>query len=354
MEENRGQFPPQSAPGSFHPAPASEFGLLDLWQVLIGKWKLLLAGIIFSVLVAILYLGIVTPVYEAEVILLPPEAQHVSALNLKDLSKITAAEIYGDFIRNLKSNSLRRQFFDQSNLGAALNRSRRPFADDAEVFKHQFNDLLKVRVGTNNEAGFVSVSLRGENPEQIKDLLNRFVLLAARQTISEIIDGISKQIHIEMEMLNDQIQMNRVFAKELRLDRIAMLEEQLAIARGLNINSMDISLQTVEGPSIGFAVTISDDPFIAGLLEKQIRLSELGSGLKNLQAGTNNIYAARVDQKASSPVTPLKPRRILVLAQGLVLGVVLGTFTAFLANFIEQRSTCPGDKGSKAVAFPVS
>jgi chain length determinant protein (polysaccharide antigen chain regulator) len=376
MEGKKGSHPPLSPPVSPSTSPDSEFGLQDLWQVLIGKWKLILTTITLSVLVAIFYLLIATPLYETEVILLPPEAQHVSALNIKDLYEITTAEIYGAFLRNLKSNSLRRQFYDQNNLGAALNSGKQPF-DDTEVFKHNFNNLLKVKVGTNNEAGIVSVSLRGEDPELVKELLNGFVMLAARQTIGEIMEGIRRNINNEMDMVNDQIQANRLFAKELRLDRIAMLDEQLAIARELNLSSRDNTLLWIgEGNNIGFTGTNeplylrgvkeltaekvilekrkNDDPFILDLREKQIRLAELESGLKNLHASINNINAARIDQRASLPKHPVKPLKILVLAQGLVLGLILGAFVAFLANFIEQRSVCPDGKDSRTVASSFS
>jgi chain length determinant protein (polysaccharide antigen chain regulator) len=346
------------------PDPDSPEGLsfVDLWQVLAGKWKLLAFSVSFSLIGAILYLFMATPLYETEVILLPPESPHVSALNIKDLNEITALEIYGEFIRNLKSISLRRQFFDQNDLGSMLATGTREPRNDDGVFRHKFHNRFRVKVGTSNEAGFVSISLRGEDPELIREMLNGFVLLAARLAINQIREGIRKQIDFEIDSLRDQIQIERSFAKELRLDRIAMLEEQIHIARELDLmtrgntphrnparNNIEVAVTTADEPLYLRGIKEltaekkilekreNDDPFIVELREKQIRLAYLESSWKKLQASTSNIFAARIDQSASVPDNPVRPRRVLVLTESLLLGVIIGMFMAFLVNFVEQR-----------------
>ena len=69
---------------------------------------------------------------------------------------------------------------------------------------------------------------------------------------------------------------------------------------------------------------------LAGLREEAARLQGI-----NFDAST--LQLARLDQPAQQPMTRLKPKRMLILAIGIVLGGVLGIFVALMRNLLKPR-----------------
>ena len=51
-----------------------------------------------------------------------------------------------------------------------------------------------------------------------------------------------------------------------------------------------------------------------------------------------NLRLMRVDQWAVEPVAPVRPKRMLVLALGLVLGLVVGVGAALGRSVLRYRS----------------
>jgi chain length determinant protein (polysaccharide antigen chain regulator) len=343
-----------------------EINLVDLWLVLVRRWQWVAAVMVVVVGVAVAYLLLATPVYEAEAVLLPPEDRHIQALNIPGINEITpetaktvTEKIYQEFIGNLRSGGLRRQFFAEHNLLAALG-GNNPVSEE-EIFRRKFQQAMRVTEGTREQAGFVFVVLQGEKPELIAAWLNDFIQLAVSSTVAKHLEGIQARIVNEKETLQEQIRIDREFAKQRRMDRIAVLAEEIAIARELNIISRDDApLRTLQGSNFGVAVSTSeeplylrgvkdltaeqealmsreaDDPFIPGLRDKQTRLDRLDSGLRQLQSAGAEITPARLDQPALPPEHPVQPNKKLILALSLVLGGMLGIFSAFFAEFITR------------------
>ena len=343
-----------------------EINLVDLWLVMVRRWQWIAAVMALVVGAAVVYLLITTPIYEAEAVLLPPEDRHVQALNIPGINEITPEtaktvkeKIYQEFVGNIRSGGLLRQFFAEHNLIAAL--AGETPASAEEIFRRKFQEALLVTEGTRDQAGFVFVVLQGENPELIAAWLNDFIKLAASSTVDKHIEGIQTRIVNEKETLQEQIRIDREFARQRRLDRIAVLAEEIAIARELNILSReDAPLRTLQGSNFGVAVSTSeeplylrgakdltaeqealmsredDDPFIPGLRDKQARLDRLDSGLRMMQSARAEIAPARLDQQALPPEHPVQPNKKLILALSLVLGGMLGVFSAFFAEFIAK------------------
>jgi chain length determinant protein (polysaccharide antigen chain regulator) len=81
----------------------------------------------------------------------------------------------------------------------------------------------------------------------------------------------------------------------------------------------------------------NDEPFIAGLRDKQELLDQLTASLQQFQAAGAIARAVSVDQPAIEDRRPVKPRRMLVLALGVVLGGCIGVFAAFAVNFVQEQ-----------------
>jgi LPS O-antigen subunit length determinant protein (WzzB/FepE family) len=80
-----------------------------------------------------------------------------------------------------------------------------------------------------------------------------------------------------------------------------------------------------------------DEPFIAGFRDKQESLAQLDAGLEQLHAARASVHAVTVDQPAIQGKSPVKPRRMRVLAVSLVLGGIIGILVAFVVNFAQLQ-----------------
>lgn len=64
---------------------------------------------------------------------------------------------------------------------------------------------------------------------------------------------------------------------------------------------------------------------------------EEAARLRNLDVDVSTLKLATVDQLAMQPIKPIKPKKALILALGLVLGGMLGLFGALLRNMLQRK-----------------
>mgnify|MGYP001187673344 CR=1 FL=1 len=346
MEENREQQPHHvSSQEYFDACSEDEINLLDLWRVLVRQWKVIGAITGLSVLGAVAYVLLATPVYEAQAVVKPPESKYVEVLNIPGISQISSTDIFAKFTGNLKSSSLRQQFAEENSHFSSLR-----------------ENVPNIKEGEKKEGGSVFVSLQGYDAKLMADWVNGFILSAERKTIGDFFDGIEIKIANQKKEIENQLQIGRDFAGQRRLDRIALLEDQIAIARASKVFERKLSsYSTVASQSVGVTLNTgqeplymrgvkelaaekeelekrkNDEPFIAGFRDKQESLAQLDAGLKQLQAARLIVHAVAVDQPAIQSQNPVKPRRRVVLVLSVVLGGIIGVFAAFVVNVIEQQ-----------------
>ncbi|MDT4890880.1 G-rich domain on putative tyrosine kinase [compost metagenome] len=59
--------------------------------------------------------------------------------------------------------------------------------------------------------------------------------------------------------------------------------------------------------------------------------------MRNLNFDVADLKLVSIDQIAVEPLKPVKPKKALILALGLVLGGVLGLFIALLRNMLRRK-----------------
>lgn len=356
MEEKKEQQSHQVSSGGYPSAvcPADDqVNLCDLWRVLVRQRKVFGAITGLSVLGAVAYVLLATPVYEAEAIVRPPESKYMEVLNIPDISQISSADLFAKFTGNLKTgifqnSSLRQQFV----------------AENPQFFSMQRN-MPNIKEGAKNDVSAIFVRLQGYDSKLVADWVNGFILLAEKRTLGELFDGIEIKIANQKKEIQNQLQVARDFAGQRRLDRIAQLEDQIAIARASKIFDRKLSnyttYTTMVSQSVGGTLNTAqeplymrgvkeltaekeelekrknDEPFIDGFRDKQERLAQLDAGLKQLQAARAIARAAKVDRPAIQAKSPVKPKRRFVLALSVVFGAMIGVFVAFAVNFVEQQ-----------------
>jgi LPS O-antigen subunit length determinant protein (WzzB/FepE family) len=64
---------------------------------------------------------------------------------------------------------------------------------------------------------------------------------------------------------------------------------------------------------------------------------EEAARLRSLQVDASNLKLISIDQLAVEPLRPIKPKKTLILALGLVLGGMLGLFIALIRNMVRRK-----------------
>lgn len=71
-------------------------------------------------------------------------------------------------------------------------------------------------------------------------------------------------------------------------------------------------------------------------LKNLARWREEAARLRNVQFDITDLKLVTVDQMALEPLKPIKPKKVLILTFGLVLGAMLGLFIALLRNIMRR------------------
>ena len=107
--------------------------------------------------------------------------------------------------------------------------------------------------------------------------------------------------------------------------RIAEIQSELAV---LKQNREVELLQAREG----------EDLYLTNLAT----LREEAARLKGIKLDTERLRLVRLDQPALQALQPIKPKKALILALGLVLGAMLGIFVALVRSLMARNEVQPG------------
>ncbi len=337
-----------------------EIDLIELIQLLIKHKFTILLTTTFSLLSAIIYLSIATPVFQAESFFYPPSSSKVQPLNiswLNDYEKVSTHQIYSAFLTNLKSKSLQKQFFEKHNL-------KDHFAGNLEAnasnytLSQEFSELITAEVSKDKYYG--SLSIKWSDPIIAAKWANDYVKFAEEITVNFFYTNIRAAINKQISEVELNIASKRKLAQQRREDRIALLEESAKISKTLGIDSLHNSINHL--PSIYSAPyqsqansgemyirgekallseaqilrdRKSDDAFIPELRDLQEELEKL----RSLKIDTNNLSAISLDQPAFPPVDAINPKKLLVLVLAVCLGAIIGTLIILIKSVLTSSRT---------------
>ena len=351
MSTNR----PEQQPN--RPVYADEIDLFELaqsiWQ---EKILIIIITAVFTAL-AVIYALTATPIYQASASLVPPSTAAIQGYNqgrIKELreSPLAVAHVYKTFKKNLTSLRLRTAFFEEVYL-PSLNAEEQEANRDALL--KRFNQVLSVKQGdvkTNPDLYKITVEL--DDPVVAADWVQRYIDGAVVATKLELRDDIEAEQKVQVNALTVETNALLETEKKKREDQIKILEEALHIAESIGLENpsplsdkaslggnryIDNDLiytrgaKTLRAQLSNLEKRSSDEPFIAGFRELNIRL-EL---LQNYTLDDSTVKVVELDEAAEVPATPIKPNKKLIVAVGIVLGGMLGLFTALIRSMIRKR-----------------
>jgi len=144
---------------------------------------------------------------------------------------------------------------------------------------------------------------------------------------------------IRTEVNNQQIPLYFMGAEALEAERNALLQRRsddftepriAQIAKELQLLANNRQVEVLNKRD-------NEDLFLKNLAVWR----EEAARLRNLNVDVSGLKLASLDQPATQPIKPVKPKKLLILALGMVLGGMLGLFLALLRNMLRSNTAGP-------------
>lgn len=345
-------------------APTSVAGYsdeIDLLALVQNLWKQkLLISLVTAAVTALAagYAFLSVPVYESKSSVLPPRSADIAGYNLgrseAELPEFTVKKVYSIFIQNLRSDGLRREFFEQVYLPVE---TAKQGAKTKEQLWESFNKKLSVsNPDVKNSPERFAVTVQSADANRAAAWANMYVERVANKTRQDMADTVATEISTRVKSIQSRIAVLRESARQLRKDRIARLSEALKVADKVGLQAPQVKAsrtssdgelgQFVDGNlmymrgarAIRAELGVlqdreNDDPFITGLRELENQLDFLAK----VSVSPDGVAVFTLDSAAEVAETPIKPKKALILALGLVLGGMLGAFIALIRGTLAKR-----------------
>ena len=352
---------------------------IDLRELVRGLWAQKILIIVCTVVVtciAAAYAFFATPIYETTAQTLPPTASDLASYNVasqltgeavggitqtgfnrspQGIGTLTPTNAYNTFLKHLESDTVRQSFFEQFYLPA------HPISEDQKQLQKlqtKLSEELTVTIPKKPNEFVAKVTLEGPDPETIAAWANAYVDLAMTSSRQELLDDLSAEVRIRKKGVSDQIATLRRVAHTTRDDRITRLRNALTVAEsiGLETPPNGMPLISVGGFGAAEADTLASGNMLYLRGSKALRseleqlekrenndayIPELPNLLKtqalleSIELNPEKLSAATIDRAAPVPEDPVKPKKLLILVLGLILGGMLGIFWALMRQMFK-------------------
>ncbi|QIB65965.1 hypothetical protein G3T16_11590 [Kineobactrum salinum] len=383
---------------------------------------------------AVIYLLISTPTFEAKTYLRPPLASQLVSINETGVLEIDPESAFNRVAFEARSLDVQRAVFEANQEGFLQDTPTQQLNEGA-LFMDAFTPKVQLDIrgngknDTNSDELRLTIAFQHWNPAYSARVANDLARVAEERALRSVLDELQSSLRTKIQGLEEQIVQEELVlsegsedkiarlqeqdelwrlqlqdkintlkskARQLREDRIARLEEALAIASRLGLEDpAPVSLLQRDQREPNWMATAVDRPaeeeplFLRGTrmleaelavlrdrksdehmhpelreLEQELALlehnreveilqsresyrafaentQELRAQIARLEGFLKQMYdqvqMMRVDQQAIPPSRPIKPRKTLVVAVALMLGAVLGLVLALILNAVDTR-----------------
>lgn len=357
-----------SMDGALEPTKASEaFGRddeIDLFDLIDDIWAhkiWVVAGLLLSVLVAAVYLGKTTPIYQVDAKVKSATANDLIEFSRPQLAEIFTLDVGGAFAAAksaLLSTGYRKEFYD---LKLEEIKAVPDFFDEQLSLEQNFLAFSRkfsvTASGAKDTEAHVKLSLKSSSPTVSAELLNEFIEYALFRRLRDTYDTMLAKVNGRIEALNYRANMMREEYLGDKAKRILELKEAAVIAVAIGqvdpiYRSIDLMggqeppLYMLGSKAIRAEIKAlearyksatdlprKEDHFIEGLPSILLEIDEL----KKLRVDFSKVHLAKVDEVAVVPLSPIKPKKLLIMALAVVAGSFVGLFMALVVAAYSKR-----------------
>lgn len=336
---------------------------VDLLELLRGLWherKWVSAVALAVTACAVLYALISPAIYETKISLFAPVSSQFADLNeqraqVAELAPLQAQDLYKVFTRSLESDELKQRFFNEVYLSASAGEGLSRV--EKQGLYRQMIGKLVILADKQNSARY-TVSFQDHDPEQASHYLERYIDLANELARREVVNGSQLEAQAKAEDIQRSMQASKQTASASRQDRIAQLKEALKVAEAVGVvNPAPVTSQTFASDSASGTLMylrgvkalkaeiealqgrVSDEPFI----QDYRAMEEQYERIRQIHWDNDQVATFRFDGQIEPPVSPVKPRRLLILALGAALGLMLGALTGIVVSRLRQVKQFAGE-----------
>lgn len=346
-----------------------EIDLFELAEKLWNKKLLIIAitGIVAVIAVAVALL--LPPTWQSEARIYMSSNADLAQLNdirnQLGVDPLTPEDSYNSYYRYITSRATLREVFNSSGL-AKKALEKNPGDNKEKALGAAFNGFSKnLSFSTSNPkkdaTNFLSIQFSSDNQTFAADLINNYLLpTAQRKTIAAMSADVSTTLRSRKADLTQQIELREQSFLQKQLSISARLEEALTVAKtgGITrpLQGEAISSSPYGEFSLGSDVLASqlhvqktkteryrlitqpkagdqDKPLLTAVAPLYLSLQ----ALEKLDIQLNRLQPVEIDEPAAIPTSPIKPKKKLIVALGVVLGGMLGVFVALIQIAIASR-----------------
>lgn len=342
-----------------------EISLTEIYETLRASWQPI-AGLSVLGAGAGIALALVLPkTYETSVYLEPPLAAQYMAANegrtaLTGLKWVTGDELYTQFLTQLNSDAGRYEFFEKTYLPSLDKQPEDTLAKNA-LYVAKIKKLIDVKEPVPKKGRqLYNVTVQAPTGELAVQWMNAYLTQAQDAARARWAGETQKVIDATIKSTEKEIAEKLALAKKLREDREIRLGEALRVAKSVGqqapqltvgqLPKQDSVTSFADGSglyargtrSLGAEIDVlrareDETAFVDGLREAQAKLVALQA--QNLSAP---IGMYRIDGQLLEPAKPIFPKKSLMAALGLLLGLFGGVGVAFAKKAMAQKSGTTG------------
>ncbi|MCZ2105371.1 MAG: hypothetical protein LC137_13450 [Burkholderiales bacterium] len=337
------------------PTTDDEISLLELYQTVRRRWKLIAALVVCGGAIGAALSFVIPPRYEASVYLQPPTASQYMEVNegrtsLSSLKWVTGDDLYNRFLARLTSDAAKQEFFEKTYLPSLAEPPENEAQRQALYDKMEKKQVL-VREPKPKGRPLYNVQIQAPSSELVVHWMEAFLGQVEASARQRWMDEEHKVLITTMKNIENDLSEKYALAEKLRSDREIRLTEALKVARTVGQVTPQLtmgqlprqdsvtafadgsSLYARGAKSLGAEIDVlrareDETSFIDGLREAQARLS----ALKAQQLEGKEIGMYRIDGQLLKPARPVFPKKLLMVAIGLLIGLFAGVVLAFTKN----------------------
>lgn len=346
-----------------------EINLFDLLADLNVQKRWVSIPLVTCVVLALIYVSIAKPVYEVKSVVKPAAEKELVELNPPQLkggvSVIDGEKVVRDSVfsmdneeayehskQALLSKEYRKAFY-QENIQLIkendLYNDGLTFSQNFSQFDERFN--VKLSNDKKDAEKFIELKFELGDAQLATEILNDYVafslnsrLVDVKSTFEHKLSQAIRKLEYDASLIRDKYYTDK--AREgLEVSEALAIAKAAGISQSVHQKSGVISSNetlprymygakalAAEKIALNNRVQLSkglpfgEDHFIAGLPEKSFEIKKL----KELKIDFEQVKLAKVDELASLPRGPIKPKKMLIVALSLVAGLFFGLMTALL------------------------
>ncbi len=364
-------------------------------ELLANRKKFILSFVIILTIISVIISFILPKWYKASAIILPPEKETPSVINISDgisgLDLVSMSTTSDVFAKILESRSITYPIIDHFKLMERY---------QTVTYIETFEALLSHTIIENTEEGLLVVEVEDKDPQMAADITNAFVYgldSLSRKVITEKAKNKKKFFQERLKEVNEHLNTNRKKLEEFQTKNKAVdfdeqsrlvIEQAIEIKVALSKTEVDLSLAETTG---GTDLNRTQLRKQKKLLQKQLDELENGSGSSSyftlplsripiLKNEYNKIYATvKVGEEISSlllqqleqakiqssgsfqefsilqfavaPELKSRPKRTLIVILTFVLSLILSVIIAALMEYFAQLKYKSESDYNRAMLF---